>query len=56
MATELDAAWLLTMRAASMKDAGLKTTQESSMASCTPVRFAVRCSNESVRSTVAMAS
>src|SRR5581483_8033322 len=32
MATELDAARLLTMRAASMKDAGLKTTLESSMA------------------------
>src|SRR5947209_11547508 len=32
MATEIDAARLLTMRAASMKDAGLKTTLESSMA------------------------
>ena len=32
MATEIDAAMLLTMRAASMKDAGMKTTQESSMA------------------------
>ena len=32
MATEIDAARLLTMRAASMKDAGMKTTQESSMA------------------------
>ena len=32
MATEIDAARLLTMRAASMKDAGMKTTLESSMA------------------------
>src|ERR1700694_2125232 len=30
MATEIDAAMLLTMRAASMKDSGMKTTQESS--------------------------
>src|SRR5205823_7669754 len=29
MATEIDAARLLTLRAASMKDAGIKTTQES---------------------------
>ena len=28
MATELDAAWLLTMRAAQMKDAGLPVTKE----------------------------
>ena len=32
MATEIDAARLLTMRAAAMKDAGMKTTLESSMA------------------------
>src|SRR5215470_7350861 len=32
MATEIEAATLLTMKAASMKDAGMKTTQESSMA------------------------
>jgi alkylation response protein AidB-like acyl-CoA dehydrogenase len=32
MATELDAAWLLTMRAARMKDAGQKVTLESAMA------------------------
>src|SRR5713226_4750399 len=32
MATEIEAARLLTMRAASMKDAGMKTTLESSMA------------------------
>jgi len=49
MATELDAAWLLTMRAASMKDAGLKTTQESSMAKLYASEVAVRCANESVQ-------
>jgi len=32
MATELDAAWLLTMRAAHMKDAGQRVTKESAMA------------------------
>lgn len=32
MATELDAAWLLTMRAAQMKDAGQRITRESAMA------------------------
>ncbi len=32
MATELDAAWLLTMRAAQMKDAGQRVTRESAMA------------------------
>ncbi|GGA53411.1 acyl-CoA dehydrogenase [Edaphobacter acidisoli] len=32
MATELDAAWLLTMRAAQMKDAGMRVTRESAMA------------------------
>jgi len=32
MATELDAAWLLTMRAAQMKDAGQRVTKESAMA------------------------
>ena len=32
MATELDAAWLLTMRAAKMKDAGMRVTRESAMA------------------------
>jgi len=32
MATELDAAWLLTMRAAKMKDAGQRVTRESAMA------------------------
>lgn len=49
MATELDAARLLTMRAASMKDAGQKTTQESSMAKLYASEVAVRCANESVQ-------
>jgi alkylation response protein AidB-like acyl-CoA dehydrogenase len=49
MATELDAARLLVMRAAAMKDAGLKTTQESSMAKLYASEVAVRCANESVQ-------
>ena len=49
MATELDAARLLTLRAASMKDAGLKTTQESSMAKLYASEVAVRCANEGVQ-------
>jgi alkylation response protein AidB-like acyl-CoA dehydrogenase len=49
MATEIDAARLLTMRAASMKDAGLKTTQESAMAKLYTSEVAVRCANESVQ-------
>ena len=49
MATEIDAARLLTMRAASMKDAGRKTTQESSMAKLYSSEVAVRCANESVQ-------
>jgi len=49
MATEIDAARLLTLRAAAMKDAGLKTTQESSMAKLYTSEVAVRCANESVQ-------
>jgi alkylation response protein AidB-like acyl-CoA dehydrogenase len=49
MATDIDAARLLTMRAASMKDAGLKTTQESSMAKLFTSEVAVRCANEGVQ-------
>ena len=49
MATEIDAARLLTMRAASMKDAGMKTTQESSMAKLFASEVAVRCANEGVQ-------
>jgi alkylation response protein AidB-like acyl-CoA dehydrogenase len=49
MATELDAARLLTYRAADLKDKGLKTTQESSMAKLFASEVAVRCANESVQ-------
>jgi alkylation response protein AidB-like acyl-CoA dehydrogenase len=49
MATEIDAARLLTMRAAAMKDAGLKTTMESSMAKLYAGEVAVRCANEGVQ-------
>src|SRR5690349_7929894 len=49
MATEIEAARLLTLRAASMKDAGLKTTQESSMAKLYASEIAVRCANEGVQ-------
>jgi len=49
MATEIDAARLLTMRAACMKDAGLKTTLESSMAKLYSGEVAVRCANEGVQ-------
>ncbi|MGH9603827.1 MAG: acyl-CoA dehydrogenase family protein, partial [Terriglobales bacterium] len=49
MATEIDAARLLTMRSASMKDAGEKTTQESSMAKLYASEVAVRCANECVQ-------
>ena len=49
MATELEAARLLTYNAASRKDAGLKTTQESSMAKLYTSEVAVRCANECVQ-------
>ena len=49
MATEIDAARLLTMRAASMKDAGLKSTLESSMAKLYASEVAVKCANEGVQ-------
>ncbi len=49
MATEIDAARLLTMRAASMKDAGMKTTLESSMAKLFASEVAVKCANEAVQ-------
>ena len=49
MATEIEAARLLTLRAASMKDAGSKTTQESSMAKLFASEVAVRCANEGVQ-------
>jgi len=49
MATEIDSARLLTMRAASMKDAGMKTTLESSMAKLYAGEVAVKCANECVQ-------
>jgi len=49
MATEIDAARLLTLRAAWMKDHGMKTTLESSMAKLYTSEVAVRCANEGVQ-------
>jgi len=49
MATEIEAARLLTLRSAAMKDAGLKTTLESSMAKLYASEVAVRCANEGVQ-------
>jgi alkylation response protein AidB-like acyl-CoA dehydrogenase len=49
MATEIDAARLLTLRAADMKDKGMKSTQESSMAKLYTSEVAVRCANEGVQ-------
>jgi hypothetical protein len=49
MATEIEAAKLLTFRAAAMKDAGMKSTQESAMAKLFTSEVAVRCANESVQ-------
>jgi alkylation response protein AidB-like acyl-CoA dehydrogenase len=49
MATEIEAAKLLTFRAAAMKDAGMKSTRESSMAKLYTSEVAVRCANESVQ-------
>ena len=49
MATELDAAWLLTMRAAKMKDAGEKTTMESAMAKLYASEAACRICDDGVQ-------
>ncbi len=49
MATELDAAWLLTMRAAQMKDAGMKVTRESAMAKLYASEVACRICDEGVQ-------
>jgi alkylation response protein AidB-like acyl-CoA dehydrogenase len=49
MATELEAARLLTMRAAHMKDRGLRTTKESSMAKLFASEAACRICDESVQ-------
>jgi alkylation response protein AidB-like acyl-CoA dehydrogenase len=49
MATELDAAWLLTMRAAQMKDKGQKVTLESAMAKLFASEVACRICDEGVQ-------
>jgi alkylation response protein AidB-like acyl-CoA dehydrogenase len=49
MATELDAAWLLTMRAAQMKDKGQKVTLEASMAKLFASEAACRICDEGVQ-------
>jgi alkylation response protein AidB-like acyl-CoA dehydrogenase len=49
MATELDAAWLLTMRAAQMKDKGQKVTLEASMAKLYASEVACRICDEGVQ-------
>ena len=49
MATEIDAARLLTLRAACMKDHGSKSTLESSMAKLYASEIAVKAANESVQ-------
>ena len=49
LATEIEAAKLLTFRAAAMKDAGMKTTLESSMAKLYASEVAVKCANEGVQ-------
>jgi hypothetical protein len=49
MATELDAAWLLTMRAAQMKDAGQRVTREAAMAKLFASETACRICNEGVQ-------
>jgi alkylation response protein AidB-like acyl-CoA dehydrogenase len=49
MATEIDAARLLTLRAAWLKDNHMKTTLESSMAKLYTSEVAVRAANEAVQ-------
>jgi alkylation response protein AidB-like acyl-CoA dehydrogenase len=49
MATELDAARLLTLRAAVLKDAGKRVTQESAMAKLYASEVAVKICNEAVQ-------
>ena len=49
MATELDAAWLLTMRAAQMKDAGQRVTRESAMAKLYASEAACRICDEGLQ-------
>ena len=49
MATELDSAWLLTLRAAQMKDAGMRVTKESAMAKLHASEVACRICEEGVQ-------
>src|SRR6202021_2279458 len=49
MATEIEAAKLLAFRAGCLKDAGSKSTLESSMAKLYASEVAVRCANEGVQ-------
>lgn len=49
MTTQLDAAWLLTMRAAQMKDQGRKVTREASMAKLFASEAACRICDEGVQ-------
>jgi alkylation response protein AidB-like acyl-CoA dehydrogenase len=49
MATEMEAAWLLTYQAASMKDAGLRITREASMAKLFASEVAVRVVGEALQ-------
>ncbi|HZL25868.1 MAG TPA: acyl-CoA dehydrogenase [Acidobacteriaceae bacterium] len=49
MATQLDAAWLLTMRAAQIKDKGLKVTMEAAMAKLYASEAACRICDEGVQ-------
>ena len=49
MATELDAAWLVTMRAAQMRDDGKKVTMESTMAKVYASEAACRICDEGLQ-------
>lgn len=49
MATEIDAAELLTLRAADLKDKGLPVNKESAMAKYYASEVAVKCANEAVQ-------
>ena len=49
LATKIDAARLLTLRAAALKDAGVRTTRESSMAKLYASEVAVRAADECVQ-------
>jgi alkylation response protein AidB-like acyl-CoA dehydrogenase len=49
MATELDAAWLLVLRAAALKDAGKRLTKEAAQAKLFASEMAQRVTNEAVQ-------